>query len=100
MMQAGTITQPHDSLYSKMQLTRSMATTKRCLQFMLWDCLGHNADTWNVDGRIIALFMEETSKLILRDLDQANNNSNRMDEYYPFNKAGELCFLLSITHLQ
>ena len=38
--------------------------------------------------------MEETSKLILWDLDQANNNSNRMDEYYPFDKAGELCFFI------
>ena len=36
--------------------------------------------------------MEETLKLILRDLDQANNNLNRMDEYYPFDQAGELCF--------
>ena len=61
---------------------------------MLWDCSGRNADTWNVDGRIIALFMEEISKLILRDLDQANNNSNRMDEYYPFDQAGELCFFI------
>ena len=32
--------------------------------------------------------------MILRDLDQANNNSNRMDEYYPFDKAGELCFFI------
>ena len=38
--------------------------------------------------------MEETSKLILQDLDQANNNLNRMDEYYPFDKAGELCFFI------
>ena len=61
---------------------------------MLWDCSGRNADTWNVDGRIITLFMEETSKLILQDLDQANNNLNRMDEYYPFDKAGELSFFI------
>ena len=45
-------------------------------------------------SRIIALFMEETSKLILQDLDQANNNSNRMDEYYPFDQAGELFFFI------
>ena len=40
--------------------------------------------------------MEETSKLILQDLDQANNNSNRMDEYYPFDQAGELCFFYRV----